>query len=109
MVLKNSNLTNVVIPMAGYGQRFIDKSYLESKINLKLDNQENILSKNIKNFKGIKVRYIFILSDKKLAEEIKKNKLNINFKIIYIQKHKQGPLKTLFLGLKQLNSFIKTT
>lgn len=107
MVLKNSNLTNVVIPMAGYGQRFIDKSYLESKINLKLNNQENILSKNIKNFKGIKVRYIFILSDKKVAEEIKKNKLNINFKIIYIQKHKQGPLKTLFLGLKQLNSFIK--
>lgn len=105
--MKKFEFVNIVIPMAGYGQRFLDKSYFDIKINLKVNNIENILSENIKNFKGVKVRYVFILSDKRSGDEIKKNKLNLNFKIIYIEKHKQGPLKTLFLGLAQLNKLIK--
>ena len=94
--------------MAGAGKRFIDKSYQAPKILLKINKLDTIFSHNLKNFKGCKSKYIFIISDVKIREQIIKNNIyKTEIKFILIKKHKQGPLKTLELALSSLKKMIK--
>lgn len=97
--------TFLIIPMGGKGQRFIDAGYKIYKPFLKTSNKERIIDGIIKNFDK-KENEIIIIGNRKRIE--KKNiNLKRKFHFININNHKYGPLYSIFLAAKKIESIVK--
>ena len=53
---------NLIIPMAGKGKRFVDKSYDKYKTLLEVDKSNTVYDKLISNFKNKQLKIILILN-----------------------------------------------
>ena len=85
----------LVIPLAGYGKRFVKEGYKTLKPFLKI-NQSNMIDLIIANFPK-NIRKIFIVrkdTEKKYIKILKEYK---NSKIFYIKPHNLGPLYSIYL------------
>jgi len=90
-------IDSLVVPLAGYGKRFIKEGYKTLKPFLKVDQENNMLDLIVKNFPK-NIKKIFIV-----RKNIKKKYLNIlkkykNFKICFIDTHNLGPLYSVYLA-----------
>ena len=99
-------MINIVVPMAGRGQRFLDKGILTPKPLIKIDN-DPFISHVIDSVYFEKANYFFLIRDKHLKEnnfdEIFKKK-KINYKIIPIHSNTEGAACTVLLGLKEMDT-----
>tara|TARA_B100000989_G_scaffold45826_1_gene29420 strand:- start:25200 stop:25931 length:732 start_codon:yes stop_codon:yes gene_type:complete len=98
-------MINIVLPMAGRGQRFLDKGILTPKPLLKIDS-EPFISHVIDSVLFEKANFYFLIRDQHLKEnnfdEIFKKK-KINYKIIPINKDTEGAACTVLLGTKDMD------
>ena len=99
-------MINVVVPMAGKGQRFLDKGISTPKPLLKIDT-EPFISHVIDSVSFEKANFYFLIREQHLKEnnfdEIFQRK-KINYKIISIDKETEGAACTVLLGVKEMNS-----
>ena len=54
---------NLIIPMAGKGKRFVDKSYTKYKTLLEVDKYNTVYDKLVSNFNHKSIRIILILNN----------------------------------------------
>ena len=94
---------SLVIPLAGYGKRFIKAGYTTLKPFLNIDQENNMLDLIVNNFPK-KTRKIFIVRKKIEKKYLKILKNYNNSKIVFIKSHKLGPLYTLYLAKKKLKN-----
>ena len=86
--------SNLIIPLAGYGKRFVNQGYKTLKPFLPVDQHNKMIDLIINNFPK-KINKIFIVRnnlEKKYLDFLKKIK---NSKIYFIKPHNYGPLYTL--------------
>lgn len=96
--------TFLIIPMGGKGQRFLTAGYKVYKPFLKISKKMRIIDGIIKNF-DIKKTEIIIIGNRK---RIKKKYLNFKNKLHFINiiNHKNGPLYSIFLARKKIESIV---
>ena len=98
-------MINVVIPMAGKGQRFLDKGIKTPKPLIKV-NTKPFISHVIDSVNFDQANFFFLIRDEHLKnnnfDEILKTK-KINYKIIPIKKDTEGAACTVLLGLNDTN------
>ena len=94
--------TNLIIPMAGVGKRFIDANYITNKSLLKVNKFNTVLEKIFQNFNKKNTDIYLIISNKKFASKVKSLFKDYNIKIITINKHKKGPLNSIYLARNAL-------
>lgn len=97
---------NLIIPMAGKGKRFVDKSYTKYKTLLEVDKYNTVYDKLISNFNHKSIRIILILNNETYLKDKNKFKKK-NVTIIKIKNHNNGPLYSLRVVADELNKLIK--
>lgn len=99
-------MINIAIPMAGRGQRFLDKGISTPKPLLEIDT-EPFISHVIDSVSFEKANFYFLIRDQHLKENnfdnIFKNK-KINYKIIPIKEDTEGAACTVLLGTKEMEA-----
>ena len=96
----------LVIPLAGYGKRFVNEGYKTLKPFLKINQNNNMIDSIIKKFPK-NIKKIFIVrkdTEKKYIKLIEKYE---NSEIFYIKPHNLGPLYSINLikeELKKINN-----
>ncbi len=85
----------LIIPLAGYGKRFIRAGYKDLKPFLKINKKENMIDVILKNFPSEFKKIFIVRADiqKKYLDVLKKYK---NSKIYFIKGHNLGPLFTVY-------------
>ena len=94
-------ITNLIIPMAGMGSRFVRGGYKVYKPFLKCHNRKTIIENIINNF-DVNTKKFFIVSKSLDQKYINKLKKIPKSKIIYINKHKLGPAYSLYKAKKEI-------
>ena len=97
---------NLIIPMAGKGKRFVDKSYTKYKTLLEVDKYNTVYDKLVSNFNHKSIRIILILNNETYLKDKNKFKKK-NVTIIKIKNHNNGPLYSLRVAADELNKLIK--
>ena len=99
-------MINVVVPMAGRGQRFLDEGISIPKPLIKIDN-EPFIAHVIDSVLFEKAKFYFLIREQHLKEnnfdEIF-NKKKIEYKIIPINTDTEGAACTVLLGIKEINN-----
>ncbi len=99
-------MINVVIPMAGRGQRFLDKGISTPKPLIEIDSKP-FIEHVIDSVSFEKANFYFLIREKHLIEnnfdEIFKKK-KIKYKIIPVNKDTEGAACTVLLGTKEMNN-----
>ena len=99
-------MINIVVPMAGRGQRFLDKGISTPKPLLEI-NSEPFISYVVDSVSFKKANFYFLIREQHLKEnnfdEIFKKK-KINYKIIPIKEDTEGAACTVLIGTKEMNS-----
>ncbi len=99
-------MINVVIPMAGRGQRFLDKGISTPKPLIEIDSKP-FIEHVIDSVSFEKANFYFLIREKHLIEnnfdEIFKKK-KIKYKIIPVSKDTEGAACTVLLGTKEMNN-----
>jgi NDP-sugar pyrophosphorylase family protein len=99
-------MINIVVPMAGRGQRFLDKGILTPKPLLEV-NSEPFISHVIDSVSFKEANFYFLIREQHLKEnnfeKIFKEK-KINYKIVPIKKETEGAACTVLLGLSMMNN-----
>ena len=99
-------MINIVVPMAGRGQRFLDKGIFTPKPLLEI-NSEPFISHVIDSVTFENAIFYFLIREQHLKEnnfdEIFKRK-KINYKIIPINKDTEGAASTVLIGIKEMNN-----
>src|SRR5262245_29861159 len=93
----------IIIPMAGLGERFTREGYTDPKPLLKVEGKP-VIEHILKLFPGDH-EFIFICNSKHLAEtKLKKTLLALkpNGKIVSIEPHKLGPVHTVLQASKDI-------
>ncbi len=86
---------HLIIPLAGYGKRFVKAGYKNLKPFLKIDNSNNMIDIIVKNFPR-EYKKIFIVRDNLEKKYINFLKKYENSKIYFIKGHNLGPLYTVY-------------
>tara|TARA_B110000495_G_C22925538_1_gene540860 strand:+ start:295 stop:1038 length:744 start_codon:yes stop_codon:yes gene_type:complete len=98
-------MINVVVPMAGRGQRFLDKGISTPKPLLEV-NSEPFISHVIDSISFDEANFYFLIREQHLIEnnfeEIFKRK-KINYKIIPIKEETEGAACTVLLGISEMD------
>ena len=99
-------MINIVVPMAGRGQRFLDEGISTPKPLLEI-NSKPFISHVIDSVSFEKANFYFLIREEHLKEnnfeEIFKRK-KINYKIIPIKEVTEGAACTVLLGINEMNS-----
>lgn len=96
-------ISNLIVPMAGTGQRFVRSGYKTYKPFLKLPNNKTIIESIVSKF-DIKTKKIFIINNELKQKYIQILKKIPNNKIIYIDKNKLGPGFTIYKAKKSIGN-----
>ena len=99
--------SNLIIPLAGYGRKFVNQGYKTLKPFLPLDQKNKMIDLIINNFPNDTNKIFIVRSDleKKYLNFLNKVK---NCKIYFIKPHNYGPLYTLqaikdkIIGMKKI-------
>tara|TARA_B100001057_G_C22797164_1_gene930102 strand:- start:469 stop:1203 length:735 start_codon:yes stop_codon:yes gene_type:complete len=99
-------MINVVVPMAGRGQRFLDKGISTPKPLIEIDSKP-FIEHVIDSVSFEKANFYFLIREKHLIENnfnkiFKKKK--IKYKIIPVNKDTEGAACTVLLGTKEMNN-----
>lgn len=98
-------MINIVVPMAGRGQRFLDEGILTPKPLIEIDSQP-FISHVIDCVSFEKANFYFLIREQHLKDnsfdEIFKKK-KINYKIIPVKQDTEGAACTVLLGTKEMN------
>jgi len=99
-------MINIVIPMAGRGQRFLDKGISTPKPLLEIDS-EPFIAHVIDSVSFEKANFYFLIREQHLKEnnfdEIFKRK-KINYKIIPVHNDTEGAACTVLLAIKEMDN-----
>ena len=99
-------MINVVVPMAGRGQRFLDKGISTPKPLIEIDSKP-FIEHVIDSVSFEKANFYFLIREKHLIEnnfnEIFKKK-KIKYKIIPVNKDTEGAACTVLLGTKEIKN-----
>lgn len=87
----------IVIPMSGYGQRFLDRGYNRPKYMLEILNGRSVIELLVSTFpKDIDILFILNDIDFESAEIVQKlASLSSKSRIVSIRAHREGPVRTL--------------
>lgn len=100
------NIINIVVPMAGRGQRFIDNGYSTPKPLLKI-NDKYVMSYVIKNMKVDGARFIFLVRKDHVEEhQIDKvlKEIEPTCEVIIVDKITEGAMCTVLLAKDLINT-----
>ena len=92
----------LVIPLAGYGKKFVRVGYKTLKPFLKIDQNNNMLDLIIRNFPK-NIKKIFIVRRNIQPKYLKILKKYKNSEILFIKSHNLGSLYSLYLVKKELS------
>ena len=91
---------SLVIPLAGYGKRFVREGYKTLKPFLKIDKKNNMLDLIIGNFPR-NTKKIFVVRKNIQTKYLKILKRYKNSEIFFINPHNLGPLYSIYLIRKK--------
>ena len=86
----------LVVPLAGYGKKFLRAGYTTLKPFLKIDQTNNMLDLIVKDFPK-NIKKIFIVRKNIEIKYLKILKRYKNSKVFFVKPHNLGPLYSLYL------------
>ena len=94
----------LVVPLAGYGKKFLRAGYTTLKPFLKIDQANNMLDLIVRDFPK-NIKKIFIVRKNIQIKYLKILKKYKNSEIFFVEPHNLGPLYSLYLIKDDLKTY----